>query len=169
MEKFLEAGKIVSTFGIKGEIIAECYCDSPSLLCELDTLYFDKGRKPFEIESSFPKKSNVVLKIKGVETVETARTLFGKVFYLDREDLILDENEYFYVDLLGLDVFDDETNEKIGVIADISNNGAHDNYLIKTADGEFLLPAVSEFVKETDPSGGFIRVKLIDGIRGEDK
>jgi 16S rRNA processing protein RimM len=167
MEKFLEAGKIISTFGIKGEVITECYCDSPALLCELDRLYFDKGKKPVEIESSFGKKSNAVLKIKGVETVEAARLLFGKVLYLDREDIILDENEYFYADLIGLAAIDAESGEKIGVVADITNNGAHENYLIKTDDGEFLIPAVPEFIKETNIESGFIRIKLIEGLRGE--
>jgi 16S rRNA processing protein RimM len=61
---------------------------------------------------------------------------------------------------------DNETGEKIGVITDVSDNGAHENYLIKTDDGEFLLPAVPEFIKETDINSGIIRVKLIDGIKG---
>jgi 16S rRNA processing protein RimM len=165
MEKFLEAGKIVSTFGIKGEIIAECYCDSPQLLCEFETLFFDKGKKPLEIESAFPRKSNAVLKIKGVETVESARLLIGKVLYLDREDLILGENEYFYADLIGLTAVDFKTNEKIGTIIDVRGNGAHENYLIKYEDGEFYLPAVPEFVKETDIEAGIIKIVLIDGIK----
>jgi 16S rRNA processing protein RimM len=169
MEKYLEAGKIVSTFGIKGEIIAECYCDSPELLCDLPDLYFEKGKKPLEIENAFPRKRNAVLKIKGVETVEAARLLTGKVLYLDRDDLILGENEYFYADLIGLTVSDSETGETIGKIADVTNNGAHENYLIKTADGEFLLPAVPEFIKETDIEAGIMKVKLIEGIKGEDK
>ncbi|MDR0991652.1 MAG: ribosome maturation factor RimM [Ruminococcus sp.] len=165
MEKFLEAGKIVSTFGIKGEIIAECYCDSPQLLCEFETLFFDKGKKTLEIESSFPRKSNAVLKISGIETVEAARLLIGKVLYLDREDLILGENEYFYADLIGLTAIDFETNEKIGEIIDVTNNGAHENYLIKCENGEFLIPAVPEFIKETDINAGIIKIVLIDGLR----
>jgi 16S rRNA processing protein RimM len=165
MEKFLEAGKIVSTFGIKGEIIAECYCDSPQLLCEFETLFFDKGKKTIEIESSFPRKSNAVLKISGIETVEAARLLIGKVLYLDREDLILGENEYFYADLIGLTAIDFETNEKIGEIVDVTNNGAHENYLIQCENGEFLIPAVPEFIKETDIGAGIIKIVLIDGLR----
>jgi 16S rRNA processing protein RimM len=169
MEKYLEACKIVSTFGIKGEIIAQCYCDSPELLCDLPELYFEKGKKQLEIENAFPRKSNAVMKLKGVETVEAARLLMGKVLYLDRDDLILGDNEYFYADLIGLTVLDCETGETIGNIADVTNNGAHENYLIKTADGEFLLPAVPEFIKETDIAAGIMKVKLIEGIKGEDK
>jgi 16S rRNA processing protein RimM len=167
MEKYLEAGKIVSTFGIKGELITECYCDTPSLLCEFDTLYFDKGKTPLEIEAAHPKKSNAVIKIKGVETVEAARLLLHKMLYLDRDDLVLGENEYFYTDLIGLTVLDNETGEKIGVIADVTSNGAHENYFIKCDDGEFLLPAVPEFIKETDIAAGIMKVTLIEGIRGE--
>jgi 16S rRNA processing protein RimM len=165
MEKFLEAGKIVSTFGIKGEIVAECYCDSPQILCELETLFFDKGKKPIDIESAFPRKSNAVLKIKGVETVEAARILIGKVLYLDREDLILGENEYFYADLIGLTAVDFETNETIGTVVNVTNNGAHENYLIKYDGGEFSVPAVPEFIKETDIKAGIMKIALIDGLK----
>jgi 16S rRNA processing protein RimM len=169
MEKYLEAGKIVSTFGIKGEVVTECYCDSPSLLCDLPELYFDKGRKPLEIENAFPRKSNAVLKIKGIETVEAARLLMGKMLYLDRDDLILGENEYFYADLIGLEVIDCETAETIGKIADVTHNGAHENYLIKSETDDFLLPAVPEFIKETDIAAGIMKVKLIEGIRDSGK
>jgi 16S rRNA processing protein RimM len=165
MEKFLEAGKIVSTFGIKGEVISECYCDSPSLLCDLETLFFDKGKKPLEIESAFPRKSNAVLKLGGVETVEAARLLIGKMLYLDREDLLLGENEYFYADLIGLKVIHNETGETIGEIIDVRDNGAHENYLIKYDGGEFYIPAVPEFIKETDIKAGIIKVALIDGLK----
>ena len=50
VKKYLEAGKIVSVFGIKGEIKVQPWCDGPEFLCGFDTLYYKSGT-PVEIES----------------------------------------------------------------------------------------------------------------------
>ena len=43
MEQYLEIGKIVSVFGLKGEVKVQPWCDSPQFLCEFDTLYYKSG------------------------------------------------------------------------------------------------------------------------------
>ena len=50
VKKYLEAGKIVSVFGIKGEIKVQPWCDGPEFLCGFDTLYYKSGT-PVEIRS----------------------------------------------------------------------------------------------------------------------
>ena len=40
-KRFLEAGKIVGTHGIRGDRTVQSWCDSPEVLCDFDTLYLD--------------------------------------------------------------------------------------------------------------------------------
>ena len=94
-KQFLECGKIVTTQGIKGEVRVQPWCDSPDFLLGFDTLYLDGGRSSLEIERSRVQKNVVVFKFKGTETVEEAVTLRGKVLYLDRADVPMEEGGVF--------------------------------------------------------------------------
>ena len=85
-KQFLEIGKIVATQGIRGEVRVQYYCDSAEVLCDFDTLYLDKGKTPMEITRAFPHKNVVVMKFAGIDKIEQAQPLIGKVLYLDRED-----------------------------------------------------------------------------------
>lgn len=161
MKKYLEAGKIVSTHALKGEVKIQPWCDSAEFLCEFDVLYFEKGKKQIEIERSRPHKNMVVAKIKGIDTPEQANTLRNKIVYLDRDDVELEEGCYFIQDLIGLQVVDADDNSKVyGKISDVTETGANDVYTIRKIDGkELLIPAIPQVVIETDIQNGkmFIR------------
>ena len=118
VKKYLEAGKIVSVFGIKGEIKVQPWCDGPEFLCGFDTLYYKSGT-PVEIERSRVAKNIVVMKVKGVDTVEEAQKLRNRVLYIDRDDVELDEGCYFVQDLIGLEVVDADSGESYGKITDV--------------------------------------------------
>ena len=64
-KEYLEAGKIVNTHGIRGEVKIMPYCDSPELLCDFDRLFMGKSLKEIYIEVKnsfirFPSKLNIV-------------------------------------------------------------------------------------------------------------
>ena len=81
-KQFLEIGKIVATQGIRGEVRVQYYCDSAEVLCDFDTLYLDKGKTPMEITRAFPHKNVVVMRFAGIDKIEQAQPLIGKVLYL---------------------------------------------------------------------------------------
>ena len=89
--------------------------------------------------------------------------LRGKVVFADRDDISIDEDSFFIADIIGLSVIDFESGEKIGTLSDVLNLGASDLYEIKTENGQKLIPAVPEFVKEVDLERG-IFVSLIEGM-----
>ena len=90
MKQYLEIGKIVSVFGLKGEIKVQPWCDSPELLCEFDTLYWKSGT-PVKVERARVQKNIVVMKLEECDTVEAAQKLRGRVLYMDRNDVELEE------------------------------------------------------------------------------
>ena len=87
-KKFLEAGKIVGTHGIRGDLKVQSWCDTPEVLCDFDTLYLDE-KTPVEVKSAQVHKNVVLMHLKGVDTVEAAEKLRGKILHLDRDDVDL--------------------------------------------------------------------------------
>lgn len=164
VKKYLEAGKIVSVFGIKGEIKVQPWCDGPEFLCGFDTLCYKSGT-PVEIERSRVAKNIVVMKVKGVDTVEEAQKLRNRVLYIDRDDVELDEGCYFVQDLIGLEVVDADSGESYGKITDVSQTGANDVYHITDEKGNVkLIPAIPEVVAETDIEGGVMKITPLEGL-----
>ena len=169
MKQFLEIGKIVAVQGLKGEVRVEAWCDSKEFLCEFDTLYFDKGAKEVEIQRAHPHKNIVLMKIKGVDTVEQAQLLRNKILYMDRNDVELEEGSFFVQDLIGIEVFDGESGESYGKICDVTETGANDVYHIKDSDGKIrLIPAIPDVVLNTDIEAGKMTIHVLEGLFDED-
>lgn len=152
MNKFIEAGKIVSTHGIKGELKVQPWCDSPEFLAETKKFYFDNGNKTADITSVRVSKNMAIIKVAGIDTPEQAVTLRNKILYIDRNDIKLEKNCYFVADLIGLEVIDNDDNSKVyGVITEVSETGANDVYHIKSQDGKmYYIPAIKKVVNKTD-------------------
>ncbi|MBQ1442192.1 MAG: 16S rRNA processing protein RimM [Clostridia bacterium] len=165
MKQFLETGRITGTHGLKGEVRVQPWADSPEFLAEFDELYLDKGARKIEISSSRVHKSMLIMKIKGIDSIEQADGLRNKILYMNRDDVELDDDTYFIQDLIGLDVIDDDTGEKLGVLDDVSETGSNDVYHIKTGDGKiFLIPAIPDVIREVSLEGGIVRVFKMKGL-----
>ena len=129
---FLEAGQIVGTHGVRGEVRVQPWCDSPEVFASLKTLYWDAaGTQPVRVKSRV-HKNLALAKIEGVDTVQDAALLRGRILYLDRRDLDLGDR-YFIQDLVGLAVVDAESGTVYGELTDVSNNGANDTYRCNTS------------------------------------
>jgi 16S rRNA processing protein RimM len=166
MEKYLQAGKIINTHGVGGRVKLEHWCDSPEVLAGLDTLYFKRGDGffPRAVTSASVMKGRFVLaKLEGIDTLEEAAKLKNTIVYADRDDLPLEEGAHFISDLIGLDVFDVDTGDRLGTLVDVQQSAASQLYEIDTGRGMALVPVVSEFVKRVDPPTG-IYIKPIEGL-----
>lgn len=168
MKQFLETGKITGTHGLKGEVRVQPWADSPEFLAEFDELYLDKGAKKIEITAARVHKNMLIMKIRGVDSIDDADKLRDKVLYMNRDDVELEEGAYFIQDLMGLDVLDDDTGEHIGQLDDVSETGANDVYHIKTDDGKvYLIPAIPDVVKEISLEDGTMRIFKMKGLFDE--
>ena len=161
---FLEAGKVVGTHGVRGEMRVECWCDSPAVFAKLKTIYLDEAGKQSAKSAARPHKSMVLLKMDGVDTVEQAETYRGRVLYLSRRDVKLPKGQYFISDLIGLTVKDAATGAVYGTLTEVSATGANDVYHIRTPRGEVLIPAVASLVIEVDPEAGFMKIRPLRGM-----
>lgn len=168
-KQFLEIGKIVATQGIRGEFRVQYYCDSAEVLCDFDTLYLDKGKTEVTVERAYPHKNIVVMKLEGIDKIEQAQPLIGKILYLNRDDAELEEGLYFIQDIIGLTVKDVDSGEVYGKISEVYQNGASDVYSIRKEDGrELLFPCIDEVVISTDIDAGEMLIRPLPGLFDED-
>ncbi len=163
-KRYLEAGEVVSTHGVRGEMRVQPWCDSPEMLAKLRTLYWDaEGRQPVRVKSR-PHKTLVLVKADGIDTVQDAAARRGHVLYLDRQDVKLEKGRYFICDLIGLRVVDADTAEEYGVLTDVSATGANDVYHMDYHGREVLIPVIPPVVDEVDVDGGVVRIHPLEGL-----
>lgn len=167
-QTYLEAGKIVGTHGVRGELRVQPWCDSPQVFASLKTLYLDQGSRPVKVQSR-PHKNIVLVKMEGVDTVQDAAVLRDQVLYLHRDDLKLEPGRYFIQDLIGLRVVDADEETEYGILTDVSSTGANDVYHMRTGDGEeILIPVIPQVVIGVDLDGGMVRIRPMPGLFDED-
>lgn len=162
MEKrqYLEAGKIVNTHGIRGEVQIVPWADDAEFLRKFKTFYIDN--KPVRIERSTVHKKRLIAKFEGVDDINAAMPLKDKVIFIDRADAKLPKGRFFIQDILGARVVT-ETGEIIGELADVMDLPGGQVYQVQ-GETEHLIPAVPEFVRSVDVDSGVITVRLIEGM-----
>ena len=159
-ERFIEAGEIVNTHGVRGEVKILPWTDSAEFLAAFRTLYID-GR-PVKVRSSRVHKQTVLASLEGVEDVNAAMRLKGRRVFIDRADAKLPEGGYFSQDIIGAEVVT-EDGESIGKLAEVMDAPASMIYVVR-GERERLIPAVPEFILKTDADAGIITVRLIEGM-----
>ena len=162
-KEYLEAGKIVTTHGIRGEVKIMPYTDTPELLCEFDRLFMGKDKAEIYIDRARVAKNMVIAKIEGIDTVEAAEKYRNKVLFMHRDDLELDEDTYFIQDLIDMEVRDADSGFVYGKITDVLQNGANDVYVIK-GDREYLVPAIPDVVISTDIDSNIMLIRPLKGL-----
>lgn len=160
MNEFLDCGQIVNTHGIHGEVRIVPWADSPDFLRGFGTLYVDGA--PRKVASARVHKGSVITKLDGVDTVEEAMRLKGKTVQIRRADARLPEGAFFLADIIGLDVVD-EAGERLGTLKEVLSPSRQQVYVV-AGEREILIPAVPEFILETNIEGGYLKVRLIEGM-----
>ena len=163
-EQYLEVGKITNTHGIMGEVRVQPWADSPEFLCQFKTLYVDQAHWPIKVERARVHKNMVILKLEGVTDVPSALSMRNAILYIDRKDAALPEGSFFLADLMGLEVRDAQSGKVLGKIADIMNLPANNVYVVRGGERELLIPAVPQFIAETNVEGGYLRVNMMEGL-----
>lgn len=167
IKEYLEIGEIVGTHGVRGELRLNPWCDSPDFVSRFKTLYYDSnGGCAAQIKSARPHGNIVLLKISGVDSVEQAQKMRGKILYMKRSDAKLPEGSYFIAELIGCSVFDaDEPHKCYGTLSDVSETGANDVWHITDGSGrEYLIPAIPDVIIETDVANSRIVIRPLKGI-----
>lgn len=155
--QFVEAGQIVNTHGVRGEIKVLPWMDSPEDLCSFDRCRI--ARRDYEIESARVQKTCALIKLAGVDTPEDAQLLRGKTMLVFREDI--SDDVIFAAELVGVEVYEGQT--CIGTVAEVLDYPGNKVYVVR-GEKEYMIPAVREFILETDMQANRMQVKLLEGM-----
>lgn len=158
---FIEAGEIVTTHGVRGEMKVLPWVDSPEMLRSVKRVRISGTE--YKIESCRVQKTCNLLKLQGIDTMEAAQAMRGKTVELFREDL--DENLIFAAELTGMRVVCD--GRDIGEIAEVLDYPGNKVYVVQ-GEYEYLIPAVKQYVLDTNLEQNVMQVKLIEGMRSDE-
>ncbi len=159
-KQYLEAGQIVNTHGVRGEVRIQPWADEAAFLTRFRRFYLDGA--PVKVRSCRVHKDMCIASLEGVDDVNAAMALKGKVLFIDRDEAKLPPGAVFLQDILGAKVVD-ETGRELGVLEDVMPEPAASVLVVK-GDREILIPDVPAFVLNKDPDAGVVTVRLIDGM-----
>ena len=163
-KQFLEVGRIVGTHGVRGEMRVECWANSPDFLKKFKKLYLDEGKTAIAV-SCRPHKNIALMTMKGVTSIEEADKLRGKVLYIDRADVKLEEGEHFVQDIIGLSVTDADSGEVYGVVKDVLKTGCNDVYEMKASDGKlYYIPVIPDILDRFDFDEEKVYIRPMKGL-----
>lgn len=171
MEKII-IGKVVNVVGLKGEIKIYNYAEEKERYETLNQVFLGKDGKriktdikAYDIENVRYKDHMVILKLAGVNDRNAAESLREYNVYMDESDLEeLPEGVYYIRDILGFDVVSD-SGEKLGILKDVLTNTPQKVYVIgRENKSDILVPAVDEFILDTDIEKRVITIKVIEGL-----
>ena len=158
----LKAGKIVNTHSLRGEVRIYPYCDDADFLCDFDSLYVEN--EIYDVVSSRVHKGQALVKFEGINNINEAETLVGKLVYIDKNEVELEEGRYFIEDIKGLEVYDIDTGVKYGKVINVIETGANDVFEILSEDKTLLIPKIDDVVKEIDIEKGVILIRPLKGL-----
>lgn len=159
--EFLEAGEIVSTHGVRGEMKVLPWADGPEFLTD-----FSRVRicgKTYQVESCRVQKTCNLLKLAQIDTMEEAQAMRGKTVEIYREDA--PEDMVFVAELIGVKVYCDDV--LLGKVVDVLDYPGNKVYVVR-GEHEYMIPAVKEFVLSLDMDASVMQVKVIEGMRTDE-
>ena len=167
MGEYFEIGQIVNTSGLKGIVKVNCFSDDIRRFDKLSKVLIEKNKNLTEymIEEVRYSKNQVLIKFKGIDTIEEAETFKNCYIKIKREELEeLPEDTYYIVDLIGINVYlEDEI--LVGEIIDVFPTGSNDVYVIKREENtDLLIPAIKDVVKSINIKEKKMIINLIEGL-----
>lgn len=162
----LQVGKIVNTHGLRGEVKVVPWTDTPQTFEAIEYVHTNtkSGKLTFTIDAVKYQKSNVLLKLRGIDSIDEAAKLRNQILYVDRSQLGEPEEGYYICDLLGIRVVTDDGQE-LGKIVDVFPTGANSVYVVRPPrEKDILLPAIPDVVLSVDIDNEIAIVHLLEGL-----
>ncbi len=160
--EFITVGQILAPWGVKGKLKVQVVTDFPERFTPQSAIYIN--RQPMTIDSTEWRKGKAIIKLNTVDSIEEAQKLRGQPVEIPHSQLYsLPEGHYYHFQLIGLEVWTIQ-GELLGSIAEILTAESNDNYVVRGARGEILIPAIDDVVKSVDLNKGHMVIEPIEGL-----
>lgn len=159
----LEIGYINNTRGLNGDVKIIHFCDYKEVFKEISSVIIDN--EEFKIENVKFFKEQVILKLKGIDSIEKAESYKNKKVFAKKSELPpLEEGRFYIVDIIGFDVFTNEE-KHIGTLSDVDVSGPIDMLVIKRDNNKMsYVPNIEKFVSDIDLENKKIIITPIEGL-----
>jgi 16S rRNA processing protein RimM len=160
-------GEIVKTRGLRGCLKILCYVETKNIFAELKFVYIEQSsgqKNRFDLKKIDLSGKILFVELEGIPDAESAQALVGCKVFLP-EDLLekLPEGEYYWRDIIGLEVYN-EDDKYIGKIESVFPTGSNDVYVCKGEEREILLPAIADVILKIDVNRRVMTVRLLEGL-----
>ena len=163
----MQVGVIASTHGIKGEVKVFPTTNDAERFRKLKKVILDTGTEKLDMEIEGVKffKQFVIVKFKGIDSIDEIEKYKGKSLFVTREDAVkCKKDEYYIADLIGIEVVE-ESGSPFGRLKDVMETGANDVYIIEMSDGrEVLLPAIRQCILDVNIEKGIMTIHVMEGL-----
>ena len=160
--KFITIGRILTTWGVKGKLKVKLETDFPQRFAPGSKVYINQ--QPMTIDSTEWHGDKLIIKLNTIDSIEDARKLREKTIEIHRNQVHpLPEGQYYHFQLIDLEVWTTQ-GELLGSITEIITTGSNDNYVVRGAKGEILIPAIEDVVKSIDLDKGCLVIEPIAGL-----
>jgi 16S rRNA processing protein RimM len=163
--EFLVVGRIVRPHGVRGALLVEPVSKIIDSLEPGNRVFLGEGDTPFELISIRYHQKRLMISLAGVVDRSQAEELRGKELKIRFSQAApLDEDEYYYWQIIGLQVVL-ESGESLGKVVEIIETGANDVYIVRNDEGdEILLPAIASVILNVDLEAEKILARLMPGL-----
>ena len=169
LTEYLNVGKIVNTQGIKGEVRVISTTDFPEERYKKGAVLtlFQEKKAPIEltVKSHRKHKKFDLLSFEGHPSINDVEKYRDGILKVSKEETIeLPENEFYYHEIIGAKVVEENGNE-LGKIKEIISPGANDVWVVqRPKKKDVLLPYIDSVVKTVDLENGVIYVEIPEGL-----
>lgn len=156
----LVIGRVVAAHGVHGEFRMAVLSGHPEHFEHLRRVYLGDEPEPRALQRIRLHRGEALVKVEGLTTPADIVARRGQLVRIPRADAMpLPEGEYYHYELLGLEVFD-TAGQSLGRLAEIIETGANDVYVVRGGpEGELLLPALADVIREVNPDAGTMIVQ----------
>ncbi|NTW06669.1 MAG: 16S rRNA processing protein RimM [Syntrophaceae bacterium] len=162
----LVVGEIVKVRGLRGCVKVLTSMEMKNIVTGLKFVYLEDvlgKRKSHDIRELTASGKFVFLELKDITDRDSAQTLVGYKVLIPGDKLEeLPQGEYYWRDIIGLDVYDDK-GKYLGRIESIFPTGSNDVYVCR-GEREILLPAIADVIRHIDIEKKIMTVRLLEGL-----
>lgn len=166
-DDLLEVGVVIGTHGLRGDLKIQPLPTGALALPGAREIYLQDSEgllARHEAVRSSLHKQNILLRLSGLESRPAVEALIGASVWMAKADLPqLDDEQYYWSDLEGLEVIDQQQGA-LGRVVGMFTTPAHDILEVDGPTGEILIPAIEPFLVQLDRHKGQLHVNLPEGL-----
>ena len=165
--RFLVIGRVLGPVGLAGDLRVQILTDFPDRFLSLKTVHLGDSLRPYQVQEARLERGTALLKLAAIDSANAARALANQDVQIPIDEAVaLAPDQYYWHQIVGLQVWTDD-GRYLGPITEVLRTGSNDVYVVGQGQGELLVPAIEDVVKNIDLANHKMTVHLLPGLEEE--